>query len=122
MKKGYYITDIFTSAGRKIGSGEKMEPGAEGSHDSELTERRTFQTYVNGNDDSIIVKCVEEKVSYMADYEYDENYQIVGVRYDPVPVERKEEYMLLFRRKEISDTFAEVISSDLEEDADESFS
>ena len=55
-------------------------------------------------DGPVVIRFVEEEVSYMADYEVNDRQEIESVRYDPVPVARQEEVWILNRKETFPDT------------------
>ncbi len=104
MAERYYITDIFTSDGSRLYHREEMEPEMQAFGDA-AREGASALTYVNGVvPQGIIIKYVEEEVTYIADYETNEAEEIKGVHYDPVPVARREKVLILQKRKEDPDT------------------
>jgi len=97
----YYITRYFTSDDG-AGPAEKMECGT--GREIRLL-REGPPVYADGNmDEPIILRFVEEEVSYMADYEMNDRQEIESVRYDPVPVTRQEEVWILNRKETFPDT------------------
>ena len=90
-KEMYYITEIFTSSeGSPKAHGEKMEPAAGTFRPP--GRRYSRMAYVNGK---MIVRYVEEEISYMADYITNENGEIASVEYDPVPLSARERFFIL---------------------------
>ena len=99
-EKIYYITKVFTSAeGTRPPCGKEMDSAR--YHCSVPEGISLPKQYENGSPDGqIILHYVEEEVSYMADYEADENDEIKMIRYDKVPVVGSARNKILIIKKE----------------------
>lgn len=89
MRKRYYVTNTTPLKRQDPACGEEeMELLAWLYKDWAAKWMDTQRAYVNGKRPygTDYTRNAEERVSYMADYSFDENNEISGVRYDPVPV------------------------------------
>ena len=99
----YYITRYFTSEDDEIEPEEEMEPGGEKEFSEWIWESCSGQA--SGKiKDSVMVRFVEEEVSYMADYEINDRQEIQSVHFDPVPVAKRENIWILNRKEKFPDT------------------
>ncbi|GEM_PF-2939657 len=100
-RERYYITDIFTSTDAPVcGLREEMEPELAKT----LADHKNRScAYINGDHAGLppacIIKYIAEDVSYMPDYEFNEQGEIEAVHYDPVAVVKTKRAVYLQNKK-----------------------
>jgi len=98
----YYITRYFTSEDGPDPA-EEMERGTE--YTPVKLVREASPAYASGNaEEPIMIRLVEEEVSYMADYQVNDRQEIESVRFDPVTVAKEEKFWILNRKETFPDT------------------
>lgn len=92
MRKGYYVTNTSLRRQDPSRAEEEMELNAWLYKDLVRKYEGSQRAYVNGKkpERTDYKESAEEEVAYMADYSFDENNEIAGVQYDPVPVRNRE--------------------------------
>ena len=106
-RERYYITDIFTSQDDPVcGLREEMEPELAKTLSAfsrnHYSSKASF-AIINGERAGLPPACtiniIQEQITYMADYEFNEQGEIEAVHYDPVPVVKRKRAINLQSKK-----------------------